>query len=372
MPHLVFVVNNADFLVSHRLVLVRGALEAGYRVSAIAPEGPAFELLRAQGCTPVAWKLRRTGQHPIEEALAVAQLTALYRSLAPDIVHHVTVKPMLYGSFAARAARVPAVVNAVSGLGYVFLSTGVRATLRREVLKRAYRMALTTPHSAVILQNDDDERALRQLGVLLSARVVKIRGSGVDLLRFAPSPEPQGALPVVVLPARLLVDKGVREFVGAARSLKGRGRFVLVGGEDEGNPAGISRAELDGWVAEGAVEWWGHRSDMPQVLREANVVCLPSYREGMPKALLEAAAIGRAIVTTDVPGCRDAVANGQVGVLVPARDSAALTSALGAMLGDAGARTRLAALSARYAQENFSETKVLRAHLELYRALGVG
>ena len=180
MPHLVFVVNNADFLVSHRLVLVQGALKAGYRVTAIAPEGPGLEVLSGVGCDTVTWRLRRTGQRPHEEALALAQLGALYRRLKPDLVHHITVKAMLYGSLAARATGVRAVVNAVSGLGYVFLSSGLRARLRRQALRAGYRMALTTPGSAVILQNDDDEASLRELGVLEGARIVKIRGSRAE------------------------------------------------------------------------------------------------------------------------------------------------------------------------------------------------
>ena len=371
MQHLVFVVNNADFLVSHRLVLVQGALRAGFRVTAIAPEGEGVAALRAVGCDVEPWRLRRTGQRPHEEALALAHLVALYRKLKPDLVHHITVKAMIYGSLAARATGVRAVVNAVSGLGYVFLSSGVRARLRRRALWAGYRMALTTPHSAVILQNDDDEASLRELGVLEGARIVKIRGSGVNLARFPQSPEPEGQ-PLVVLPARMLRDKGVREFVDAARALKGTARFALVGGEDEGNPAGITRTELDKWVREGIVEWWGHRTDMPAVLAQANVVCLPSYREGMPKALLEAAAVGRAIVTTDAPGCRDAIASGQIGRMVPVKDSERLAQALKDLISSPVDRRRWGALAADYARQNFSEDGVLAQHLELYRSLLLG
>jgi glycosyltransferase involved in cell wall biosynthesis len=372
MPHLAFVVNNADFLVSHRLVLVKGALAAGFRVTAIAPAGPGLEVLRSIGASVIPWRLRRTGQKPHEEALALAHLVSVYRDLKPDLVHHVTVKAMLYGSVAARLSGIHAVVNAVSGLGYVFLSSGWRAQFRRQMLKSGYRFALNAPGSAVILQNDDDEAELHSLGVLGGARVVKIRGSGVDLNRFVVSDEPSGELPLVVLPARLLVDKGVREFMAAARILKGQGlqaRFALVGGEDEGNPASVPLREVHQAVADGVVEWWGHRNDMPDVLRQANIVCLPSYREGMPKALLEAAAIGRAIVTTDVPGCRDAVAHGEIGQLVPARDVASLAQTLGELLVTPESRVRWARLASAHARKNFSEDAVLASHLELYREL---
>ncbi|MGV3621296.1 MAG: glycosyltransferase family 4 protein [Archangium sp.] len=367
--HLAFVVNNPDFLVSHRLVLVRGALKAGYRVSVIAPPGDGHAVLRAEGCETHEWRLQRTGQKPHLEAISLAHLVALYARLKPDLAHHVTVKAMLYGAIAARTTRVPATVNAVSGLGYVFLSQGLVATARKTALTAAYRFALTAPNSAVILQNDDDERSLNELGVLGGARVVKIRGSGVDLTRYPPTPEPTQQPPLVVMPARLLVDKGVREFVEAARTLKGTARFALVGGFDEGNPAGIPISELDVWVREGVVEAWGHRRDMPNVLQQANVVCLPSYREGMPKALLEAAATGRAIVTTDVPGCRDAVAGGQIGELVPVRDAGALADALRWLLASPAQRSRLGSVASAYASANFSEINVLEKHLELYRTL---
>ncbi|MBL8909627.1 MAG: glycosyltransferase family 1 protein, partial [Archangium sp.] len=188
--HLALVVNNADFLVSHRMVLVRGALAAGYRVSAIVPDDAGVSTLERAGCDVHRWRLKRTGQSAPQEAVALAHLTTLYARLAPDLTHHVTVKAMLYGSLAARATRVRAVVNAVSGLGYVFLSEGLRARARRELLKLGYRAAFTTPNSAVVLQNDDDEATLRQLGVLSGVRVEKIRGSGVDLNVFAPAPEP--------------------------------------------------------------------------------------------------------------------------------------------------------------------------------------
>lgn len=373
--HLVFVVNNPDFLVSHRLVLVRGALQEGSRVSVIAPPGEGHARLRAEGCETYEWRLSRTGQRPHDEALALAQLVSLYAKLKPDLVHHVTVKAMLYGSIAARVTGVRAVVNAVSGLGYVFLSKGLVASARRRAVQAGYRFALTAPNSAVVLQNDDDERALRELGVLDGARVVKIRGSGVALDDFPVTPEPQEQPPLVVFPARLLIDKGAREFAEAARLVAARGvkaRFSLVGGYDEGNPASVPREEVDAWVREGVVEAWGHRADMPAVFQRANLVCLPSYREGMPKALLEAAASGRAIVTTDVPGCRDAVANGAIGRLVKVRDARALADALAELLTRPDERRRLGAAARVYALENFSDVGVLAEHLKLYRSLVLG
>lgn len=368
---LAFVVNNPDFLVSHRLVLVKGALAAGYDVHAIAPEGEGAATLEALGVPVHRWRLDRKGQRAATEALTLARLVALYRQVKPQLVHHVTIKPVIYGSLAAKLTGVRGVVNAVSGLGYIFLAHGLRAGARRRAIAAAYRSALGAKNTRVILQNDDDEADLRKLGALSpSAQVVKIRGSGVDLNRFAPSEEPKGT-PVVVLPARLLRDKGVVEFVEAARLLKREGsavRMVLAGALDPGNPAAVTQTELDGWLRENAVEWWGHRTDMPQVFRESNLVCLPSYREGLPKALLEAAASGRAIVTTDAPGCRDVVDFGRLGPLVPVRDAKAIALQVRRLL-DPAVRAPLAKALAEHAAQHFSETQVLEQHLDVYRSL---
>jgi glycosyltransferase involved in cell wall biosynthesis len=375
MRRLALVVNNPDFLVSHRLVLVRGALAAGYEVHAIAPPGPGMAVLERVGARVHPWALDRKGQAVLAEGSALARLTWLYARLRPDVVHHVTIKPVLYGTFAARAAGVRGVVNAVSGLGFVFLSSGRRAALRRRAVALAYRVALATPGSVTVLQNDDDEADLRRLGALgAAAQVVKIRGSGVDLARFTRQPEAPGT-PLVVLPARLLKDKGVLEFVEAARLLKRAQvavRLALVGAVDPGNPAAVTQQQVDAWVAEGVVEAWGFRADMPEVFRQATVVCLPSYREGMPKALLEAGATERALVTTDVPGCRDAVDLGRAGVLVPVRDPAALARALGELLRDENRRRQLAARAASFVEQNHDERRVLAAHLAVYDRVGEG
>lgn len=371
MPRLAFVVNNLDFLVSHRLVLVREAVKAGFEVHALGPESPSREVLEGLGAQVHAWDLSRKGQNPLIEARSVAALARRYAQLRPDLVHHVTIKPVLYGSAAARLARVGAVVNAVSGLGYVFLSKGPVARARRAGVVAAYRLAFSGPNTAVVLQNDQDEATLQEMGALGRAEVVRVPGSGVDLEAFAPQPEADG-VPVVVLPARLLADKGVREFVEAARRLKARQlpvRMVLVGGLDSGNPAAIEAGELDGWVREGAVEWWGHRADMPAVYAQAAIICLPSYREGMSKALLEAAAAGRAIVTTDAPGCREVVDGGRFGVLVPVRDGAALADGLAGLLTDAERRRNFARTGAEHARAHFGEDRVWAAHRALYGRL---
>jgi len=273
----------------------------------------------------------------------------------------------LYGGIAARIARVPAVVHAVSGLGYVFIADAPRARAMRAAVRAAYRVATSHPNCAVIFQNEDDRRTFGS--AIRTKNVVMIRGSGVDLEKFRATPLPSG-VPIVILPSRMLWDKGVGEFVEAARALKAQNvaaRFVLVGGLDAGNPAGVPAEKMAQWVRDGSVEWWGMREDMPDVLAQSTIVCLPSYREGMPKVLLEACAAGRPIVTTDVPGCRD-VLSGSFGAVVPARDAEALSRVFRDLLGDRFRMRRMGHDGASAASA-FSIDAVLSQTFALYQRL---
>lgn len=365
-----FVVNEAPFFVSHRLPLAVAAAEVGYDVSVACPEGPKAEVIRDAGIRVFDIPLNRRGMKIGEEWRAFRSLVSLYREVSPDLVHHVTVKPVLYGSVAARLANVHSVVNAVPGLGYLFLARGTRAALRREVISVAYRCAFKHRRLRTIFQNPDDVSLFIGRKLIDPPRVTLIRGSGVDLDAFYPAPEPAG-IPVVVLPARLLWDKGVGEFVAAARLLHSRGvaaRFALVGDTDV-NRTGVSTGQLMAWHDEGVVEWWGRREDMPHVLACSHVVCLPSYREGLPKALLEAAACGRAIVTTDVPGCREAVRDGVNGILVPPRDARTLADAIERLVNDSQLRARMGLASRSLAEREFGIERVIAATLDIYEEL---
>lgn len=362
------VINDAGFFVSHRLPLALGIRAAGFDVHIAAPRDAFAPRIEGAGLPLHAIPFTRRGTSPTSELAAVAALVVLYRQLSPDVVHHVSAKPILYGGAAARLTRVPAVVHAVSGLGYVFISETLRARALRRAVRLAYRRVTAHPNCAVILQNDDDRRTLGK--ALGGAQIVIIPGSGVDRSLFRSTPLPTGT-PLVVLPSRMLWDKGIREFVEAARLLRSQGvtaRFALVGGIDEGNPAAIPRETLEGWLDEGVIEWWGHRADMPAVFAESTVVCLPSYREGMPKALLEACVVGRPIVTTDVPGCRHVVNGGGHGVLVPPRDGRALAAALEHLLGDRIRLEKMAA-AAGAVGPRFAVEDVIARTLAVYEAL---
>jgi glycosyltransferase involved in cell wall biosynthesis len=368
---LLFVVNDAGFFLSHRLVLAEAARSSGYDVHVATPSGEGVERITAHGFPYHPLRLSRRGSRPWSEAASITALVGLYQRLRPQLVHHVTVKPVLYGSMAARITGVPAIVNAVSGLGYVFIASGALAGTRRRAVLAAYRVALRGRGTRVIFQNEDDRGLFVAAGLVPRERTVLIRGSGVDLSAYRPGPEPPGP-PIVVLPARMLRDKGVGEFVEAAATLRTQGiaaRFVLVGDTDAGNPAAIPADQLRAWQADGIIEWWGHRKDMPGVLAGAHVVCLPSYREGLPKALLEASAAGRPIVTTDVPGCREAVRQGENGWLVPVRESAALAERLRELILDPGMRARFGRRGREIAEAEFGVERVVAATLALYRSL---
>lgn len=369
---LLFVVNDADFFVSHRLAVAVAARDAGYDVHvATAPGTGAREIVRA-GLTHHAVPMSRSGRNPVGELRAFNALLRLMLALKPDLVHLVTIKPVLYGGIAARLSKVPGVVVAISGLGHLFSPDEARAVLLRTIIAPLYRFALGHRNLRVIFQNVADREALSKLASLPAAKAVMIRGSGVELDRYRHLPEPPAPL-TVVFASRLLKTKGVAEFVAAARLLRQRGhtaRFWLSGSVDPGNPMTVAEDELERWRQEGDIEILGHRSDIPEVFAQAHVVVLPSYYgEGVPKVLLEAAACGRPVVTTDHPGCRDAVEADVTGLLVPVRDAASLADAIERLLLDSDLRQAMGAAGRRMAEREFGIEGVVSKHLRIYRTL---
>lgn len=368
------VVNNPAFFLSHRREIALAARDAGYAVDVITPAEPeaAAAEIRALGLTHHPIPMARGRANPLKEFGTIRALYRLFRKLRPDLVHLVTIKPVLYGGLAARAAGVPALVAAISGLGHVFSGTGPRAALTRRAVTRLYRRGLNHPNKCVIFQNSRDREVLAGIGVALNGQSALIHGSGVDLAAFRPEAAPESP-PLVVMVARMLREKGVAEFVEAAALLRAEGRdarFAYLGMPDPTNPAAIDDATLARWKAEGAVEFWGHRDDVPEVLARAAIIALPSYYgEGLPKALIEAAAAGRPAVTTDMPGCRDAVVAGETALLVPPRDATALASALRALLDDPAKAAKLGRSGRRLAEQVFSVDDVVKRHLDIYAGL---
>lgn len=372
IPKIIFFVTEDWYFCSHRLPLAIAAQQTGYDVTVVTRVSNHGELIRSHGLNLIPIKISRRSRNPLEGLGVIRQLLHIYREQKPDIVHHVALKPVLYGSIAARLAGVPAVVNALAGLGFLFVSKRLLARGLRPLVEAALRVLLNRSNVRVIFQNPDDMGLLIGRGVLESKLAVLIRGSGVDTTQFRVTPEP-GGVPVVVLASRMLWDKGIKEFVEAARQLKEQGvsaRFALVGEGDSENPASISREQLAQWHDEGAIEWWGRRENMPQVFAESNMVCLPTtYGEGVPKVLIEAAACARAIVATDVPGCREIVHHDENGLLVPAKDGRALALALRRLIEDSGLRNKMGMRGRSLVQEEFSIEHVVQQTLALYQRL---
>jgi len=347
--------------VSHRLHLAETAIAAGYQVALLSRISHHRALIEASGVEVIDWSLNRSSRNPFLELHSIWKLYIALRKFSPSIVHAVALKPVLYSALACWLAGVHARVFALAGLGFVFSSRKSLARLLRPAVKLAYRCAFSGRFTRLILQNSDDKATLMTAGVIAVERIRLIRGAGVDTSAFSPQAEGSG-VPLVVLPARMLWAKGVGEFVDCARSLKKKGipaRFVLVGEPDQQNPESVPMAQLADWVKEGTVEWWGHRDDMPDVLRQATVVCLPSsYGEGLPKVLLEAASCGRPIVTYDVPGCREIVIDGVNGILVPVKNIQALVVALEILLCDSELRRRMGRSGRQSVLKEFSQERV--------------
>ena len=368
---LLFLVNNPAFFLSHRLPVALAAQASGFDVHVATMDGPAVVDIRGHGLTHHVIPMSRSGRQPLQECRSLYAFWRLFRRLKPELVHAVTIKPVLYGGIAARVAGVPAFVAAVSGLGFIFMRREGRFDGLRLAATQLYRLALGHRNSRVIFQNANDRMELRRAGVVQPGQAVMIRGSGVDLEAYPHVPEPAAA-PVAIMVARLLTDKGVREFVEAARMTAGHPsglRWVLVGGPDSGNPASITDEEFNRWQDEGVVICMGERTDVAELYQNAHIAVLPSYREGLPRSLVEAAASGRAVVTTDVPGCRDAIEPGVTGLLVPARDARALADAVLELAIDPGRRQAMGAAGRRLAEQAFDIKKVVQAHLDIYAQL---
>lgn len=367
LPRLLFVVTEDWYFVSHRLPLAVAAQAAGFAVAVATRVNAHGEQIEAAGIRLVPFELSRRSGNPLIE---IFRLIRLYRREQPSIVHHVALKPVLYGTLAARLARVPHIVNAVAGLGWLFSSDGRLAKLVRPWVRSALVRLLAAPRVHSIVQNPDDQALLAHAGVP-QAQLHLIRGAGVDTQVFAPEEALLSPI-TVMLVARMLWDKGVGEFIDAAQQLHAQGltaRFVLVGEPDLANLASIPLARLHAWHGQHGIEWWGQRDDMPAVWQQAHIACLPSYREGLPKSLLEAAACGLPIVTTDAPGCREVVADADNGLLVPVRNTKALVVALAKLIRDPELRRRMGQRSRARAVAEFSQEQVIAKTLQIYQEM---
>ena len=370
-----FLVAEDWYFWSHRRLLAQQLVDDGCRVDVVTSQGQLRSQIETSGMHWHSVGLSRLGRHPLREGRTVARLARLFRRLRPDVVHLVGLKPILYGTLAARWTQVPATVCAIAGLGSLYSSGGIAKRAARTVVAAYFRAALQGRQNVhFIVQNEQDQELLVSSKMAVNDQVSLIAGAGVDTGRFR-YVEESDETPTVLTHCRMLWEKGIGQLVHAARVLKGEKvpcRFLLVGSPDVANPSTIPLQQLEDWNSEGVVQWQPRRDDIPQLLASSHIACLPTYyREGLPLSLVEAAASGRPIVTTNTPGCRDVVRDGENGLLVPPRDVEALVNALRRLLLDPELRQRMGRAGCRRVQKYMSSSTINRQTIACYeRALG--
>ncbi len=368
-PRLLYVVTEDWFFLSHRLPMARAARDAGFEVHVATNMADGGAAIAREGFVLHPVRFARGRLSPLATLATIRALRRLYRALAPDLVHHVALQPTVLGSLAALGLPV-ARVNAVTGLGYAFISESRKARLVRRVLGNLLRFLVDRPRSVALVQNPDDRGLLQGLGIA-AERIVLIPGSGVDVNRLTPTPEPAGAVTLGFV-GRLLDDKGIRVLVAAHRLLRAKGLpvdLLIAGTPDPANPASVSQAEAESWAREPGVTWLGHVDDIATLWARAHIAVLPSRREGLPLSLLEAAACGRPMVATDVPGCREIAIPWQTGLLVPPDGPSVLSAAIEILVETPEMRERFGRGARRLAEERFASDVIGRAVVDLYARL---
>lgn len=367
-----YLVTEDWYFYSHRLPIASAAAKQGYDVVVATRVQKHGEAIAQKGMKVIPIRLRRRSKSPFNELIALIELCRIYHHERPDLVHHVSLKPVLYGSIAALVVRKPKVVNAIAGLGFVFTSQRLLARLLRPFVNMAFRLSFNRPGTKVIVQNPDDRALLVETLGVRADHVNLIRGSGVNVADYRVTDEPAGET-TIALVSRMLWDKGIGEYVAAVELLKSRGlqfRALLIGEPDDENPASVERKQLASWHEQGNIEYLGYTDDVVQVWAKTHIAVLPSYYgEGVPKSLIEAASCGRAIVTTDMPGCREIVNDKVNGLLVPPRDIDALADAIAELLQDPQRRKKMGLKGRELVEREFSEQKILPETLSLYAEL---
>ena len=365
---ILFVTNVDWFFISHRLVIAEEAQKRGFEVIVAAEDTGRSQEIRDKGIHFINLSISRSGTNPFKELKTLINFFNIYKKINPDIIHHITLKPVIYGSIIAKLLNIKCIINAVSGLGYNF-TEGRKSVISRIMLsfmKYGFRRKLN-----VIFQNKDDFKELSELKIISADNIIYfIKGSGVNLREFYPIKLPDFDKIKIVLPSRMLLDKGVKEFHEAAIILKEKYydkiQFVLAGIADEDNKAGLSSRILNQWDDLDYFKWVGHRKNIFEVYENAHIVVLPSYREGMPRSLIEACAMGRAIITTDAIGCRECVDEGINGLKVPIKDSKSLANAIEFLVNSPYRIIEMGIASRSKAEKEFDINSVIKIHLAIY------
>lgn len=376
-----YVVNNASFFVSHRLPIAAAALDYGFEVrlftglpGSLSMEVIASEKLKAISIPHDVVSFTSSGVNPFAELKGLIQLVFLLKQYQPTIIHCASPKGVLYGGIAAKICKTKCVILAITGMGYAFTDSkkfNPSKRLVRWLYQKLQRIAFDHCNITVIVQNNDDREYVIQNNLANHDQVRLIPGSGVSLCDFE-NCNPHDKDKIVLLPARLVKDKGLQEFVAAAEIIKKKHpewRFILAGASDYNNPGAFTESEIKSWQQRGFIDWVGHVDDMRNLFAKSSIVCLPSYREGMPKALLEAAAAGCAVVTTNVTGCREAIINGVTGDLVPVNDVESLANALLRLINDDSRRINYGINGRIFACKHFSINSVINQTIEIYRGM---
>ncbi len=363
---LLMILNVDYFLVSHRLQIAVEAQKSGYEVHIAAKQTESSKIIKEKGFILHNLRIERSTTNLIELFNTYNDILKVIRKTNPNIVHLISIKPVLIGGLALHFFKgKPLIISSVSGLGYVFTSSGLFSFFRKNIVSLFYRIALTHKNIKVIFQNITDLNFISKIAKLGKNNLILINGSGVDLKTFNFSKIPKNE-PIVIFPARLVKNKGIREFIKAAKTLRGTARFVISGMIDQESPDKVSEEFIKSFIDDGIIEYWGYCKDMHEILKKSTLVVLPSYREGLPKVLCEAAAIGRPIITTDVPGCRDAIIENQTGLLIPVKNSRILAKEIKNLLLDRSKMEYFGLNGRKLAKDKFDLKNIVAEHLRLY------
>ena len=368
---ILFVANVDWFFISHRLIIAEEAIKKGFEVFVACQDTGRSHEISEYGIKFINLSISRSGTNPISELSTLIKFYEIYNDIKPDIVHHITLKPVIYGTLMSRLLKIKGVVNAVSGLGYSF--TANRKGLVQKVMIQLLKIGFNRNNLTIIFQNDDDKKAFEDLDIISdSNRIIKIKGSGVDLTKFIHSSLPSFDVIKILLPTRMLWDKGVKELRIASEMLKvkykDKVQIILCGLADLDNKAGVSPSYLEDWQDGSYVKWIGYQKDMVKVYQDSHIVVLPSYREGMPKTLIEACAIGRAIVTTDAIGCKECVDEGINGLKVPVYSTVELAGAIEKLILNHELIQDMGENSRKKAEQEFDVKSVIYKHMEIYNS----
>ena len=366
---LFFIVNVDWFFLSHRKEIALKALNEGYEVHLATQFTDKLKEIQDLGIIVHQISLNRSNANLFGSIKLFYNIFLLLFTFKPDIVHLITIKPIIFGGIVAKFLNIQLLVVSITGLGFIFTSKRFYSSISQYTIGKLYGFAINHKRIKIIFQNHDDVNLLKKYVLINEDKIFLIQGSGVDFNEFKYTPIKQN-FPKIILPARMIKDKGILEFISAARIIKKKNCnvvFQLVGGIDEYNPSGLTKIEIESWVKEGIIEWLGHCNDMSKVFSDSYLVVLPSYREGFPKVLMEAAACGRAIVTTDVPGCRDTIVNGKSGILVPIYDSETLAKTINKLIEDFNLCKSMGEEGRKYAIKNFNVNDIAVSHLNIYK-----